>query len=323
MLKKIGITLCILWTTCVGSIIANADVAVGDSVYTLGANLSNEQKTQILTQLGFTEGQELVYVTNAEEHKYLGGIIPKAQIGTRALSSSKITMSEPGTGVLVQTDNINWVTPEMYSNAMITAGLKDAVVMVTAPFSVSGTAALTGIMKAYETTTGEPIDEEKKQVANEEMVTTAKLGDTLGTDVANNLMSNVKLQMAEQMPTTEEAVTALVGEVANSMGITIGEAEQQNVAQLMMRMQDANVDWGSIQDQLQQSVDNWNTKFEELKTGFFDSIAQWFADIWNGIVSFFTNIIDQIVALIPGNETPESEPKPVEPESNTETEVKP
>ena len=38
----------------------------------------------------------------------------------------------------------------MYINALATAGVKDASVYVTAPFSVSGTPALTGIIKAYE-----------------------------------------------------------------------------------------------------------------------------------------------------------------------------
>lgn len=68
----------------------------------------------------------------------------------------------------VQTHNISRITDEMYLNALMTAGVKDAKVYVTAPFEVSGTAALTGLMKAYETTSGEKISEDVKKVANEE-----------------------------------------------------------------------------------------------------------------------------------------------------------
>ena len=45
---------------------------------------------------------------------------------------------------------------------LITAGVKDAEIQITAPFKVSGTAALTGLMKAYETTSNKQIPEEVK-----------------------------------------------------------------------------------------------------------------------------------------------------------------
>ena len=59
--------------------------------------------------------------------------------------------------------NINWVTDAMYTNALITAGVKDAEIQITAPFKVSGTAALTGLMKAYETASNKQIPEEVKK----------------------------------------------------------------------------------------------------------------------------------------------------------------
>src|SRR5690606_28961916 len=123
-----------------------------------------------------------ITVTNEEEHKYLGDYIPKAQIGSKAISSSKIQIEKKGSGLEVQTNNINWVTDEMYLNALMTAGVKDANVYVTAPFEVSGTAALTGLIKAYEVSTDKAIPEDVKQVANQELVETAKLGDKIGDE---------------------------------------------------------------------------------------------------------------------------------------------
>ena len=109
-------------------------------------------------------------------------------------------MSKQATGLKVETKNINWVTEEMYINALATAGVKDASVYVTAPFSVSGTAALTGIIKAYEVSSDKVIPEDVKQAANQEMVTTAKLGDEIGTEQASALVTKIKEKMAENTP---------------------------------------------------------------------------------------------------------------------------
>ena len=57
----------------------------------------------------------------------------------------------------------------MYANAMLTAGIEDAIVEVAAPKAVTGHSALVGIYKAYEVTTGETLDIERTDVANEEL----------------------------------------------------------------------------------------------------------------------------------------------------------
>ena len=48
----------------------------------------------------------------------------------------------------------------MYKNALATAGVTDANIIVAGPFQLSGTAALVGIFKAYEEMTGDNLDEE-------------------------------------------------------------------------------------------------------------------------------------------------------------------
>lgn len=143
-----------------------ADIIEGESIVTLGENLSEQQKQDLLKEMKTPKDATIITVSNAEEHKFLEGIVPKAQIGTRAISSSMITYTKPGSGLIVRSKNINWVTDAMYTNALITAGVKDAEIQITAPFKVSGTAALTGLMKAYETASNKQIPEEVKKVAN-------------------------------------------------------------------------------------------------------------------------------------------------------------
>ena len=64
--------------------------------------------------------------TNAEEHKYLDTYLDKSVIGTRALSSVKIEEADAGAGITVETHNISFCTEEMYTNALVTAGISSS-----------------------------------------------------------------------------------------------------------------------------------------------------------------------------------------------------
>jgi len=101
-----------------------ADSITGETTVTLGADLTPQQKEQVLNEMGVSGDVNTITVTNAEEHKYLGNYIPNSQIGTKAISSSKITTKESGYGLKVQTNHITWVSKEMYMNALTTAGVK-------------------------------------------------------------------------------------------------------------------------------------------------------------------------------------------------------
>ena len=60
----------------------------------------------------------------------------------------------------------------MYKNALATAGVTDAKIIIAGPTGISGTAALVGIFKAYEEMTGEEIDEKTVDAVADERVTT-------------------------------------------------------------------------------------------------------------------------------------------------------
>ena len=97
---------------------------------------------------------------------------------SRMYSSAKITREEKGKGLtisIVTPENITEVTSEMYANAMLTAGIEDATVEVAAPKPVTGHSALVGIYKAYEVKTGETLDIERTDVANEELSVATEL----------------------------------------------------------------------------------------------------------------------------------------------------
>ncbi|KZZ86502.1 hypothetical protein AS29_000695 [Bacillus sp. SJS] len=267
-----------------------ADAAVGDVIVTLGENLTPQQKQTVLQDLNAPENAQTVTVSNKEEHKYLGQYIPKSQIGTKALSSSSITIEKAGSGLEVKTKNINVITDEMYLNALMTAGVKDATVQVTAPIEVSGTAALTGLIKAYEVSSNEVIPEDVKQVANEELVTTSELGQKHGQENASALMAKVKEEVAKNgVPANDEELRTMIENAAKELGITLSDEEINSLISLFNKMKDANIDWNQVSQQLDQAKEKI-TKFLDSEEGknFIDQVIQFFAALWNAIVSIFT-----------------------------------
>ncbi|MCA1030592.1 DUF1002 domain-containing protein [Bacillus timonensis] len=265
-----------------------ADATEGDVIITLGENLTEEQKQNLLTEMNAPKDPLIVTVSNKEEHQYLGDYIPKGKIGTRALSSSSITITAPDTGLDIKTNNISWVTDEMYMNALITAGVKDAKIYITAPFAVSGTAALTGIIKAYELSSDQVIPEEVKQIANEEMVKTAELGDSIGAENAAALIAKIKEELAKNTPKTEAEMRAIIEAAAKELGITLTEAEIQSLLSLFNKMKDLNIDWNQVGEQVNLAKEKIS-KFLESEEGqsFLVKLQEFLVSLIDAIKAIF------------------------------------
>ncbi|WP_055736013.1 MULTISPECIES: DUF1002 domain-containing protein [Bacillaceae] len=270
--------------------VAKADAVPGDVFVTLGQDLSESQKNEMLERMEVDSDVPTLYVTNEEEHKYLGDYISAQTIGSKAFSSSKITLSEPDTGIHVTSDRITWVTNEMYANALITAGIKDAEVYVTAPFNVSGTAALTGLIKAYESATDQVIPEEQKNVANEEMVRTAELGDAIGEEEAAELITLVKEKIATTSIESEEEMRTTIIQLAEEINVTLTDSQVNELSALFMKMKDLNIDWDTVSNQLDKVRDNLSGFLEsEEARSFFDRMIEGIKSFFNSIRSFFSS----------------------------------
>ena len=233
-----------------------ADVAEGDSVVSLGANLTQAQKTQLLHYFNPPKEAEFIEVTNEEEYRYLGDVVPKSKIGTKAISSVMVTYTKKGSGLNITLDeHIKYITPATYRNALITAGVVDAEVSVAAPINVSGTAALTGIMKAYEHSTGKKIPEEVKKVANEEMVVTSEISENHGDQKVNDLINTIKVQVAEKKPKSKEEIRVIINNISNQYNINLTDEQVEKLVQLVSKMQNANIDWDKVEKEAKKYSD--------------------------------------------------------------------
>ena len=184
---------------------------------TIGYDLTNQQKEDMLKYFDVDRNSaSVVEVTASEEKKYLGGTVSRAQLGNKAISCSYIEPTTTG-GLVVNTNNVTWVNASMIKNALITAEIENANVKVSAPFAVSGTAAMTGILKGFENSKdGKKLDESTKKTANEEVAVTGKLGEKIGQDKAAGLINEVKSEVIKDKPKNEEGITKIVNNVTNN-----------------------------------------------------------------------------------------------------------
>lgn len=265
-----------------------ADMASGDMIITLGENLTEQQKNMLLVEMKAQKDTQIVTVSNQEEHQYLGNYISKSLIGTKAISSSATTIAPAGSGISVKTKNITWVTNDMYVNALITAGIKDAKIYITSPIPVSGTAALTGIIKAYEISADKAIPEAVKQAANQEMVETAKLGDSIGDKNAAALLTKIKEAIAKNKPKNDQELRTIIENAAKELGVTLSEDQIQSLLNLFNKLNDLNIDWNQVNDQIHKAKTQV-TKFLQSNEGqsLLENIKQFFIRLIDTIKSFF------------------------------------
>lgn len=278
-----------------------ADVAVGDTIAILGEDLTDQEKDDLMKEFGVTQDTVILTISNAEEHEALDGLIPAAQIGTRAISSVMVTYKKAGSGMNIRMSHITYVTPQSYADALITLGITDADIVVSAPYDVSGTAALTGIMKGFEKLTGETIDEEVKEAVNEEALLSTDLAqeltDALGTDDAqetvSNIISDIKVAINEKNPQTVEEIEQIIRDVLKKYGITISDELFNRLVALFNKMKDLDIDWQQVANSIEEGA---NQLFDKLMDsansdearGFFQKIGDWLSKLWEQIKSLFS-----------------------------------
>lgn len=280
-----------------GTSAENGDVVVieeNDKPYlSLGADLSAEQQHTVLSLMGIDASQldeyDVVYVNNNEEHEYLGAYVPSEKIGTHALSSVVIVKTEEGTGIDIATYNINYCTVGMYKNALATAGITDAKIIVAGPFPISGTAALLGAMKAYTQMTGEELDESIVDAAMDELVTTGNIEEGMTTEEAESferMVAELKSAIANGTLSTEEEIREAVEAKATEYGIELSEEDIAAIIALLQKLKDLDLDWDVIEAQA-----------NEFANAVTDLIVQNAPGIGAAIKEFFQQFIDWLMSL--------------------------
>lgn len=251
-------------------------VAKADSskVVTLGANLSEDQKVSMYEYFGTTADEvDTIEVTNQDERKYMEGIASEAQIGKKTFSCSYVEPTDDG-GIQVKVANLTFVTSSMIASTLLTSGVENCNVVAASPTEVSGTGALTGIMMAYESASGEELNEDQKAAATEELVTTGELADEIGQQEASDLMNQVKQEVIKEGLSDEEEIENTVDSAAKKAGVNLTDEQIAQIVSLMQNIAQYDYDVKA----LQKTLDNLNGKEE----GFFSKLVSTFTGFFGG-----------------------------------------
>ena len=287
-MKKWLSLLLVMTMLCAGTIKAQA---AGTGVLALGADLSADQRATVLSEMGITEAEaasyETVTITNDMEHQYLDESLGSSVVGSHSLSSVLLIPQESGAGLTVETHNINYCTIAMYRNALLTAGVQDAKVIVAAPMPISGTAALIGAVKAYETYSGTTVSDEAINAATDELVLTGELSDELDSEQISDLIAYLKQQIAEKGLDDPGKLTELVNEASDKMDLKLTDEQVSRIVDLLLKLDNLDIDAGKLASQakeLYDKLDAMGIKLDSEKVGNF--VTRMVSSIWDLIQSF-------------------------------------
>ena len=292
-LTAVLMTLTILLTLPATSISAKADAVTDENpkdVYvSFGADLTADEKATVLGLMGITEADLANYsvgqITNQDEKNYLGSYLDSSIIGSRALSSVIVVRKEKGHGINVETKNISYCTAGMYTNALITAGIGDADVIVAGPFSITGTAALVGAMKAYSELTGENISQNSMDTAVNELVVTSQIAEDANPEDVEKLIAFVKAKVVEGDLNSDEEISEVIDEGASEVGVTLTDEEKQQIIALMKKIDGLNLNIDSMKAQatdLFNKLEDMGIDKEQAK-GFFQKLIDSLKDFFSGL----------------------------------------
>lgn len=295
MKKIIAIILTILILSSMSFVLA-ADIAEGEKRAVLGVNLDENQIENIYNVFGIKRGDvKELRVSINQERKYLEGLIDSSKIGSRSYSSIYIETLPEGSGIQVETHNIDWCSKEMYISALTTAGVKDCKVIVAAPFNVSGTAALTGVYLAYEDMSGVKMDELAKQVGAEELTVTAELAEKLGAIDSVEIVNELKLILDETRNMTDEQLKVEIINIAERMGVKLTDSQINKLISLCRSLEKMDPDElknkvDSVKDSIKkmaeakEKIQNFSEKFSEKFKNIYNAVSEAFKNFF----SFFS-----------------------------------
>ncbi|AIE60644.1 DUF1002 domain-containing protein [Bacillus methanolicus] len=264
----------------------------GLPIVVYGESLSPAQKEEVRRLLGVNDTSKVkeITVTGKDLVTYINGD-PHSNL----YSSAKITRKEKGEGLIVKQitpENITEVTNEMYANALLTAGIEDAVVEVASPVKVSGHSALVGIYKAYDNGEGTGLNKERTEVANEELSLATNLAkkDGLDQDKVSELLTEIKKEIAKQNPATKEDIEQIIDEKIKTLEIQLSPEDRQLLIDLFDKMRKLNINFDNVQSQLNDLTKDIQKRIEETvgDKGFLETVSNFFKELIDAIKSIFS-----------------------------------
>lgn len=264
---------------------------------TFGIDLTDVQEEQMLKEFGVSADKVAIdRITNQDIIEQLG-LDPNDESNYQggAYSSSYVKLTNSN-GIIVDTTNLTEVTGLMLSNALLTSGITNAEVKASSPFPVTGTSALSGILKGFEAIQGEELSLKNKKAAQKEIETTSSLADEIGATEAATVINDVKTAIIKEAPKTEAEVSSIVEDVTKNYTLELTSDQKEKITNLMVDVKDLNIDYSKVKDTLKNLTNQLSTALDKAGTqlsesGFFDKLFAGLSDLFNGVISWLSSLL--------------------------------
>ena len=269
-------------------------------ILSFGSSLNQREEAALRDYFGVSDEMEAIYVDNETAIKQLG-LAPDALDDYKGgwYSSAYVKLTDQG-GINVSSKNVSLVTNEMFANALITSGILNCEVIVSAPFMVTGESALAGILAGAEEIMGEILSEENKVVAKEEIDTTLEIADEIlnnpdneinsssdSSTVASGIINDIKQQVIKDSPNSTQ-IEQIIVNVTNNYGVELSEESTERIANLMEDVNKLDIDYKDIKETMKNIGDSISESLKEAgvklkESGVLEKIGNWFVDLVRGI----------------------------------------
>ena len=269
-------------------------------ILSFGSSLNQREEAALRDYFGVSDEMEAIYVDNETAIKQLG-LAPDALDDYKGgwYSSAYVKLTDQG-GINVSSKNVSLVTNEMFANAIITSGILNCEVIVSAPFMVTGESALAGILAGAEEIMGESLSEENKVVAKEEIDTTLEIADEIlnnpdneinsssdSSTVASGIINDIKQQVIKDSPNSTQ-IEQIIVNVTNNYGVELSEESTERIANLMEDVNKLDIDYKDIKETMKNIGDSISESLKEAgvklkESGVLEKIGNWFVDLVRGI----------------------------------------
>ena len=259
-------------------------------VYGEALSVSQKEEVRKLLNVSDTNMVKEITVTGEDLVTYI-----KGDRNANMYSSAKIVRKDPGEGLVIKQvtpENITEVTNEMYANALLTAGIQDAIVYVASPVKVSGHSALVGIYKAYDEGKGTELNKDRTEVANEELNLATNLAkkDGLDQDKVSELLTEIKKEIAAQNPATKADIEKIIDDKLKNLGISLNAQDRQLLIDLFDKMRNLNINFDNVKSQLDNLTQNIQQRIDQAigDKDFIRKVADFFKKLIDSLKSIFS-----------------------------------
>ena len=291
--KKISLGLAVVMSVGLATpAYAKSEFYEGD-ILALGEDLTKAQEESVRDFLNAPDGTRTIIVTDETILEQLG-LDPNnpANYAGGCYSSAYVKLLDGNKGITVDARNLTEVTSSMLMNALITSGITSAKVKVTAPFKVTGTSALSGILAGIEDVSGVEISLKQKETAQKEIETTVEIAEEVGQEEASTIINDIKTEVIKEQPKNEKEITKIVNNITKEYNIEISDKSKESLVTLMTDVNDLELNYSELKGALTQAGDTLKDKLKDLgvklkEEGFFEKIWNFISDLWNKFLSLF------------------------------------